>query len=79
MALQRHGAGVIGAVSNDLDNHGALLVRRAVTRDDWISEALFDMAAGDQSEWTPRQWDALLAELARSDMTISEFIDFYGE
>ena len=70
---------MIGAVSNDLDNHGALLVRRAVTRDDWISEALFDMAAGDQSEWTPRQWDALLAELARSDMTISEFIDFYGE
>lgn len=70
---------MIGAVTDELANHGRLLVKRAVNRDDWISEALFDMAAGDQIEWTPQQWDALLTELARSDMTISEFIDFYGE
>ncbi len=67
------------AAAHDLSDHGRLLVRRAVHRDDWISEALFDMAAADQTEWTTRQWDALLAELERSDMTISEFIDFYGE
>mgnify|MGYP005834802161 CR=1 FL=1 len=67
------------AAAHDLSDHGRLLVRRAVHRDDWISEALFDMAAADQREWTPGQWDALLTELDRSDMTISEFIDFYGE
>jgi hypothetical protein len=70
---------VADSAAHDLSDHGRLLVRRAVHRDDWISEALFDLAAADQSEWTPLQWDTLLADLERCDMTISEFIDFYGE
>lgn len=62
---------------NDLRDHGRLLVRRAVFRDDWITDALLDLAAGDQHEWTPQEWDTLLAEVSGSDMTIDEFLDFY--
>lgn len=61
----------------DLREHGRLLVRRAVQRDDAIAEALLDLAAGDQREWTPQQWDALLTELDASDMTIDEWLDFH--
>ena len=60
------------------DDHGALLVRRAVTRNDWIADALLDLAAGDQTEWTPSQWDTLLTEMFGNDMTISEWLDFYA-
>ena len=66
------------ATTDKLRDHGRLLVRRAVHRDDWISNALFDLAANGQTEWTVPQWDALLTELDRSDMTIDEFLDFYG-
>jgi len=48
-----------------------------VNRDDWIAHALLDIAAGDQTEWTPAQWDALLAEISGLDMCIDEFLDFY--
>ena len=60
-----------------LRDHGRLLVRRAVNRDDWIAHALLDIAAGDQTEWTPAQWDTLLAEISGLDMTIDEYLDFY--
>ena len=73
-------APMIGApeipVTDRLREHGRLLVRRAVKRDDWIADALLDLAAGDQTQWTPQQWDALLTELAASDMTIDEWLDF---
>jgi hypothetical protein len=36
-----------------LRDHGRLLVRRAVKREDWITDALLDLAAGDQQQWTP--------------------------
>ena len=62
----------------DLSEHGRLLVRRAVTRDDWITDALLDLAAGDQTEWTPGEWMDLLMELESSDMTIEEFLIFYS-
>lgn len=68
----------IGRPANDLSAHGNLLVRRAVLRDDWIADALLDIAAADQTEWTLEEWQALLTELESSDMTISEFLDFYG-
>jgi hypothetical protein len=61
-----------------LADHGHLLVRRAMQRDDWITKALIDLAAADQKEWTFEEWHALLAELDNAgDMTISEFLDFY--
>ena len=62
-----------------LHDHGRLLVRRAVKRDDWIAEALYDLAAGDKSEWTPQEWFDLQMEMECSDMTIREFLDFYGD
>lgn len=64
-------------IAGDLRDHGRLLVRRAVNRDDWIAEALLDIAAGDQTDWTPAQWDTLLAEISGNDMSIDEFLDFY--
>lgn len=48
-----------------------------MNRDDWISEAILDLAAADQTVWTPQEWFDLLMELETSDMTISEFLDFY--
>lgn len=60
-----------------LRDHGRLKVRRAVNRDDWIADALLNIAANGQTEWTPQQWDALLAEIAGNDMCIDEFLDFY--
>lgn len=62
----------------DLRDHGRLLVRRAVKRDDWIAEALLDLAAGDKQEWTPGEWSELQTELAGSDMTIEEWLVFYS-
>ena len=61
-----------------LADHGRLLVRRAILRDDWIPHALFDLAAGDQTDWTPQEWFDLSMELENSDMTISDFLVFYG-
>lgn len=60
------------------ERHGRLLVRRAVDRDDEVSQTLLDLAAGDQREWTPQQWDALLSELTGCDMTIEEWVTFYA-
>ena len=62
-----------------LREHGRLLVRRAVQREDWIAQTLLDLAAGDQTEWTPQEWFDLLMEMDSSDMTISEFLDFHAD
>ena len=61
-----------------LEDHGRLLIRRAVDRDDEISQAIFDIAAGDQTVWTLGEWAALLTDLQSCDMTISEWVTFYG-
>lgn len=63
---------------HDLADHGHLLIRRAVNRDDWISDAILDLAANGQREWTPGEWLDLLTELETSDMTVSEFLDLYA-
>jgi hypothetical protein len=62
----------------DLRDHGRLLVRRAIHRDDWIADALLDLAAADQTDWTPDQWHDLEMELEASDMTIDDFLVLYG-
>lgn len=61
-----------------LREHGRLLVRRAVMREDEITDAILDLAAGDRTEWHIAEWFDLLMDLESSDMTISEFLDFYG-
>ena len=69
--------GVIGQTDNNLSDHGSLLVRRAVLRDDWISEAIFDLAADGQTEWTLKDWDTLVAELEASTLSIADWLVLY--
>ena len=65
-------------IRKQLTEHGALLVRRAMLRDDWITKALIDLAAADKPTWTFEEWHALLAELDNAgEMTISEFLTLY--
>ena len=68
---------MIGQPTNRLEDHGHLLVRRAVLRDDWISDALLDLAADGQTDWTPKQWDTLLTELQSSTLNIRDWIVLY--
>ena len=70
--------GQLVSLQERLRDRGRLLVRRAVTRDDWIADALLDLAADadGRTEWTPEQWDMLLTDLRRSDMSIEEWLDF---
>ena len=63
---------MIGSPQRDITSHGSLLIRRAVLRDDWISDALLDLAAAGREKWTLQQWHTLLAELAASDLTVEE-------
>ena len=55
-------------------NAGHLLVRTAVNRDDWIADAVFDIAAGGQTEFTPKQWDEVLSMLDASNIKIGDWI-----
>lgn len=57
------------------DEAGHLLVRRAVDRSDWISDAVLDIAAGDRKHWTPQDWRTLLKDLRRSPGTLAEWLD----
>ena len=57
------------------DEAGRLLVRRAVNRNDWISEALLDIAAGDQTHWTPQEWTVLLADVRTTRLHIDDWLD----
>ena len=57
---------------------GRLLVRRAILRDDEIAEAIFEIAANGKREWTPAEWDTLLTELKRTDMTVEEWLTYYS-
>lgn len=52
-------------------NAGHLMVCHAVKRDDWISDALFDVYPG---EYTPTQWRKVLRDLAANRLTIKEWI-----
>ena len=53
---------------------GHLLVRTAINRNDWIADAVFDIAAGGQTEFTPPQWDDVLSMLDASDIKIGDWI-----
>jgi hypothetical protein len=68
---------MIGQPEPDLASYGHLLVRRAILRDDWISEAILELAAGDKLEWTVPEWDTLTAELAGCDLTIEDWLIYY--
>ena len=50
------------------DNHGHRLVRRVIVRNDWVAQAVFDIAAGDRKEWNPRDWRILFKHLRASPL-----------
>ena len=57
------------------DEVGHHLVRRVIERDDWASEAIFDIAAGDKKEWTPIEWAAVLCDLERCKLKVNEWLE----
>lgn len=57
------------------DAAGSLLVRRAIDRNDWIADALLDIAAGDQLEWTLAEWEALLTGLRQTPGRVRDWLD----
>lgn len=63
------------AIDRLRESAGHLLVRRAVDRDDWVSEAVLDIATGNQRLWTPKQWSALLKDLRRCPGTLDDWLD----
>ena len=57
------------------DSAGHLLVRRVIDRDDWTSDALCDLAAGDRVQWTPQDWRTLLRDLRKTPGTLNDWLD----
>ena len=67
----------MGEQANDLAEYGHLLVRRAILRDDWVTEAIFDLAANGRTEWTLVEWDAVVAKIEESTLTVAEWSVYY--
>ena len=57
------------------DEVGNLLVRRVIERDDWAAEAIFDIAAGDKQTWTPIEWAAVICDLERCKLRVSDWLE----
>lgn len=57
------------------ESAGRLLIRRAILRDDWIAEAIFIIAAGDKTDWTPPEWDGVLADLKACRLRVNDWLD----
>ncbi len=57
---------------------GHLLVRQIIDRNDWISDALLDIAAGGRKSWTVPDWDALLEDLEACPLLVSDWLDAQG-
>lgn len=57
------------------DEVGNVLVRRVIKRDDWASEAIFDIAASDKIEWTLIEWKALLCDLEKCQLKVKDWLD----
>ena len=64
--------------NRDLTPYGHLLVRRAILRDDWIADAILDLASAHRTYWTPRSWQVLLKELRNSPDTIADWLVLNG-
>ncbi len=57
------------------DESGHLLVARACDRDDWIGEAVLDIAMGDQQDWDVQEYRKLLADLRRTPGNLADWLD----
>lgn len=68
---------MIGVPANDITAYGHLIVRRAVQRDDWISDTIFELAAQGRSDWSQQDWDTLLAELDSCNDKLADWLILY--
>ena len=57
------------------DEAGHLMVRRVIDRDDWISQAVFNIAAGSRKHWTTPDWNALIRDLGASQLKLTDWLD----
>lgn len=57
------------------DAAGKLLVRRAVHRNDWIAQAIFDIAAGDKKHWTTHEWRQVLTDFEACRLRVNDWLD----
>ena len=57
------------------DEVGHILVRRVIEYGDWASEAIFEIAAGDKTHWTPIEWAAVLCDLERCKLKVTEWLE----
>lgn len=56
------------------EEFGNVMVRRVIERDDWAAEAIFDIAAGDKTDWSPLEWAAVICDLERCKLKISDWL-----
>lgn len=57
-----------------LDRYAERKIRRIVNQDNEASEALFSLIYRRRDDWDLELWEAALAEIDRSDLTVREFI-----
>lgn len=60
--------------SQILDDYGHLLVRRAIEREDVVADAVLDLLAGTQKEWTLAEWEAVLHTASQDSRRIREMV-----
>ena len=58
-----------------IEEYGNRMIRRVLEQDDWASEAICEIAAGDRKQWTPIEWQAVLSDLERSPLKVKEWVD----
>ena len=58
--------------------YGNRLVRRVIDQEDWASEAIYEIAAGDKKNWTPIEWQAVLSDLERSPLKVKDWVKADG-
>ncbi len=68
---------MIGQPTFDIADYGHLKVRRAIQRDDWLSEKIYDLAAADRKEWDTNSWAVLEKELENCELKIKDWIVLY--
>jgi len=56
------------------EEFGQVMVRRVIERDDWASEAIFDVAAGDKTNWSPLEWAAVICDLERCKLKVTDWL-----
>lgn len=58
-----------------LAEYGHRQVNRVLEEDNWASELICDIAAGDKTHWTPVEWAAVLCDLERCKLKVKDWCD----